>query len=89
MTNQSVSTGMSMSWNQDKNVGLTPTGVQRHETESQARLILHPDRERQPTDGCGALSHCSYKKGGKGLGAYTTKFAVTYLPLPHHPRTDH
>jgi hypothetical protein len=60
-----------------ENVGLTPTGVQRNETESQARLISCPDRGRQPTDGCGPLSHCAYTKGGKGLGAHTMKFVVT------------
>jgi hypothetical protein len=70
-------------------VGLTPTGVQRHETKSQPRLISRPDRGRQPTDGCGPLLRCAYIKGGEGLGAQTTKFAVTYFPLPHHPRTDH
>jgi hypothetical protein len=64
-------------------------GVQRDEIESQARLISRPNRGRQPTDGCGFLSHCAYTKGGEGLGAQTMKFAVTYLPLPHHPRTDH
>jgi hypothetical protein len=70
-------------------VGLTPTGVQRHETKSQARLFSRPDRGRQPTDDCGPLSCCAYTKGGEGLGAHMTKFAVTYFPLPHHPRTDH
>jgi hypothetical protein len=52
-------------------VGLTPTGVQRHEIESQARLISRPDRGRQPTDGCGPLSRYAYTKGGEGLGAHT------------------
>jgi hypothetical protein len=70
-------------------VGLTPTGVQRHEAKSRARLISRPDRGRQPTDGCEPLSRCAYTKGGEGLGAHTTKFAVTDFPLPHHPRTDH
>jgi hypothetical protein len=69
-------------------VGLTPTGVQRHETKSQTHLISCPDRGRQPTDGGGPLSRCAYTKGGEGLGAHTTKFVVTYFPLPHHPRTD-
>jgi hypothetical protein len=58
-------------------VGLTPTDIQRNETESQARLISRPDRGRQPTDGCIPLLHCAYTKGGKGLEAHTTKFAMT------------
>jgi hypothetical protein len=70
-------------------VGLTPTGVQRYETKSQIRLISRSDRGRQLTNGCGSLSRCAYTKGGEGLGAHTTKFVVTYFPLPHHPRTDH
>jgi hypothetical protein len=73
----------------DACVGLTPTGVQQNETESQARLISRPDWGRQPTDGCRSLSHYAYTKGGKGLGAHVTKFVVTYLSLPHHPQTDH
>jgi hypothetical protein len=52
-------------------------------------LISRPDQGRQPTDGGGPLSRCAYTKGGEGLGAYKTKFVVTYFPLPHHPRTDH
>jgi hypothetical protein len=70
-------------------VGLTPTGVQRHETKSQVHLISRPDRGRQPTNAGGPLSRCAYTKGGDGLGAHTMKFVVTYFPLPHHPRTDH
>jgi hypothetical protein len=70
-------------------VGLISTGVQRHEIKSQDRLISRPDRGRQPTDGCEPLSRCAYTKGREGLGAHTIKFAVTYFPLPHHPRTDH
>jgi hypothetical protein len=58
-------------------VGLTPTDVQRNETESQPRSISHPDRRRQPIDGCEPLSCCAYTKGGKRLGAQKTKFAVT------------
>jgi hypothetical protein len=49
-------------------VGLTPTGVQRPETRSLARLISRPDRGRQPTDGCGPPSRCAQLKGGEGLG---------------------
>jgi hypothetical protein len=69
--------------------GLTLMRIQQHEIKSQARLISRPDRGHQPTDGCGPLSCCAYTKGGEGLGVHTTKFAVTYFPLPHHPRTDH
>jgi hypothetical protein len=58
-------------------VGLTPTGVQRHETKSQARLISRPDRGRQSIDGCGPLSRCGYIKGGEGLGSHTMKFLVS------------
>jgi hypothetical protein len=65
----------------DESVGLTPTDVQRNETESQARLISRSHRERQPTDVCETLSHCAYTKCGKGLGAHKTKFAMTYLSL--------
>jgi hypothetical protein len=70
-------------------VGLISTGVQRHEIKSQTRLISRPDRGRQLTDGCGPLSRCTYTKGREGLGAHTTKFAVTYFLLLHHPQTDH
>jgi hypothetical protein len=49
-------------------VGLTPTGVQRHETKSQTRLISRPDRERQPTDGGGPLSRYAYTKMWRGVG---------------------
>jgi hypothetical protein len=44
-----------------------------------SRSISRPDRGCQPTDGCGALSHCTNTKGGKGLGAQTMKFAVTSI----------
>jgi hypothetical protein len=40
-------------------VGLTPTGVQRPETRSLARLISRPDRGCQPTGGCGPPSRCA------------------------------
>jgi hypothetical protein len=43
----------------EASVALTPTGVQRPETESLARLISRPDRGRQPTDGCGSPSRCA------------------------------
>jgi hypothetical protein len=49
-------------------VGLTPTGVQRSETRSLARLIPRPDRGHQPTYGCGPPSRCAHLKGGEGLG---------------------
>jgi hypothetical protein len=49
-------------------VGLTPTGVQRPETRSLARLISRSDRGRQPTYGCGPPSRCAQIKGGEGLG---------------------
>jgi hypothetical protein len=73
----------------EQSVGLILTDVQRYEIESQTCLISRPDRGRQPTDDCGPLSHCAYTKDGEGLGAQTMKFAVTYLSLPYHPRTDH
>jgi hypothetical protein len=41
-------------------VGLTPTGVQRPETRSLARLIPRPDRGPQSTLGCGPPSRCAY-----------------------------
>jgi hypothetical protein len=39
--------------------------------------ISRPDRGRQPTDGCGPLSHYTYIKGGRGPGARTMKFTAT------------
>jgi hypothetical protein len=41
------------------------------------RSISRPDWGCQSTDSCGSLSHCAYTKGGRGLGAQTTKFTVT------------
>jgi hypothetical protein len=37
-------------------------------TSLKPRSISCPDRGRQPTDGCGPLSHCAYAKGVRGLG---------------------
>jgi hypothetical protein len=54
-------------------VGLTPTGVQRPETRSLARLISRPDQGRQPTDGCGPPSGCAQIKEGEGLGDEDTR----------------
>jgi hypothetical protein len=82
---QQIGVGECNRWQLVITVGLTPTGVQRHETKSQTRLISRPDRGRQPTDVGGPLSRCAYTKRWRGAGGTDDEVRCDLFPSPTSP----